>query len=140
DREQYAAALVDIAHAAAADRGVLNWRVIPMAKESNVIRRVNRILNRRLEVPKPFGRLAWVTLLACSLPVIYLSAAVKLASANRDSIILEHAAVPARPAEGARQPLLLEQKPSMKLIAQAAPNQPLRPARPLTPSRREDPP
>src|SRR5438876_1061531 len=111
-----------------------------MAKESNVIRRVNRILNRRLQVPKPFGRLAWVTLFACSLPVIYLSAAVKLASANRDSTVLEHAAVPARPAEGARQPLLPEQKSSMRLIAQAAPNQPLRPAPPLTPSRREDAP
>jgi hypothetical protein len=140
DREQYAATLVDIARAAAADGGVLNWRVISMAKESNVIRRVNRILDRGLHVPKPFGRLAWVTLLACSLPVIYLSAAVRLASANRDSIMLEHAALPARPAEGARQPLLLEQEPSMKLIAQAAPNQPLRPAPPLTPSRREDPP
>jgi len=139
DREQYAATLVDIAHAAAADGGVLNWRVVSMAKESNVIRRVNRILNRRLPVPKPFGRLAWVTLLACSLPVIYLCAAVKLASASRDSTVLEHAAVPAHPAEGARQPLL-EQKPSMRLIAQAASNQPLRPAPPLTPSRREDPP
>jgi beta-lactamase regulating signal transducer with metallopeptidase domain len=74
DREQYAATLVDIARAAAADGGVLNWRVISMAKQSNVMRRVNRILNRRLQVPKPFGRLAWVTLVVCSLPVIYLSA------------------------------------------------------------------
>jgi Mg-chelatase subunit ChlD len=105
DREEYAAALVDVARAAAADGGVLNWRVISMARESNVMRRVNRILNRRLPVPKPFGRLAWVTLFACSLPVIYLSAAV----------------VPARPAD-------------------EAPNQTLRPAPPLTPSRREDPP
>ena len=69
-----------------------------------MIRRVNRILNRRLPVPKPFGRLAWVTLFACSLPVIYLSAAVKLASANRDSTVLEHAPVLARPAEGAPVP------------------------------------
>jgi VWFA-related protein len=81
-----------------------------------------------------------VTLFACSLPVIYLSAAVKLASANRDSTVFEHAAVPARPAVGARQPLLPEQKSSMRPIAQAAPNQPLRPASPLNQSRREDPP
>jgi Mg-chelatase subunit ChlD len=47
---------------------------------------------------------------------------------------------PALPAEGARQTLLPEQKSSMSLIAQAAPNQPLSPAPPLTPSRREDPP
>jgi Mg-chelatase subunit ChlD len=140
DRGDYVATLVDMANAAAADGGVLNWRVISMAKESNVVRRVNRILNRSLPVPKPFGRLAWVTLFACSLPVIYLSAAVKLASASRDSTVLEHAAVPNRPAETARKPLLPQQKPSTRLIAQAAPNQPLRPAPPLTPSRREDPP
>ena len=63
----------------AADARVLNWRVISMAKDSNVIRRVNRILDRRLQVSKPFGRFAWVTLIACSMPVIYLSAAVTLA-------------------------------------------------------------
>jgi len=80
DREEYAATLVDIAHAAAAAGGVLNWRVISMARESNVMRRVNRILNRPLQVPKPFGRFAWVTLFVCSLPVIYLSAAVKQAA------------------------------------------------------------
>jgi VWFA-related protein len=126
DREEYAATLVNIARAAAAAGGVLNWRVISMARESNVMRRVNRILNRRLQVPKPFGRFAWVTLLACSLPVIYLSAAVKLAS------------VPGRPAEGVRQTILPEQESSMRLLAQAAPNQPLRPAPPVTPSRREN--
>jgi Mg-chelatase subunit ChlD len=79
DREEYAAALVDVAHAAAAEGGVLNWRVIGMVKESNVSRRVNRILSPVLPVPKPFGRLAWVMLLAGSLPMIYLSAAVQLA-------------------------------------------------------------
>jgi hypothetical protein len=140
DREEYAAALVDIARTAAADGGVLNWRVVSMAKEANVIRRVNRILSRRLQVPRPFGRLAWARLFACSLPVIYLSAAVKLAPANRDSTLLARASVPARPAEDARQPLFPEQRSSMKLIAQAPPNQPPGPALPLTPARREDPP
>jgi beta-lactamase regulating signal transducer with metallopeptidase domain/Mg-chelatase subunit ChlD len=137
DREQYAVTLVEIAHAAAADGGVLNWGVVSMAKESNVIRRVNRILNRRFSIPKPFGRLAWVTLFACSLPVIYLSAAVKLVSENRDSTVLEHAVVPARPAKEA--PAALWKPKPAGLVAQAAPNQGLRPA-PLTPSRRLDPP
>jgi Mg-chelatase subunit ChlD len=138
DREQYAAALVEIAHAAAAAGSVLNWGVTSMAQESNVTRRVNRILNRRSPIPKPFGRLAWVTLFACSLPAIYLSAAVKLASENRDATVLEHAGTPGRPAErGASH--LLEQKPWTGLIAQAAPNQTLKSA-PLTPSRRAAPP
>jgi beta-lactamase regulating signal transducer with metallopeptidase domain len=138
DGEAYAATLVDIARAAAAAGGVLNWRVISMAKESNVIRRVNRILNRNRRVPKPFGRLAWAALFACSLPVIYLSATVKLAPPNRDSTALTHAAVPAPPGELARRSLLPQQKSSMRLIAQATPNQSPRPAPPLTPFRPED--
>jgi Mg-chelatase subunit ChlD len=126
DREDYAAILVDIAHAAAVGGGVRNWRVISMAKDSNVIRRVNRILEARLPIPKPFGRLAWVTILACSLPVIYLSASVKLAPADQKLAVIE--------------PALPEQKSPTRLIAQAAPNQPITPPPPLTPSRQEDPP
>jgi Mg-chelatase subunit ChlD len=118
DREEYAATLVDIAHAAAVDGGVLNWRIISMAKDSNVIRRVNRILDGSRHVAKPLGRIAWVTLFACSLPLIYLSAAVKLASANGPAT----------------------QKSSVRIIAQAAPDQPGRPAPRSTPSRREEPP
>lgn len=125
DRDEYAATLVDMAQAAAADGGVLNWRVISMAKDSSVIRRVNRILNRELPAPSPPGRLAWVTLFACSLPVICLSAAVKLTRANRESALREHAAVPARVS------LLPEQTSSTSLSMQPAPNPPLR--------RREDP-
>jgi beta-lactamase regulating signal transducer with metallopeptidase domain len=126
DREDYAAALVDIARAAAAD-GAVNWRIVSMARESNVIRRVNRILEMGLQDTKPFGRLAWVMLFACSLPVIYLSAAVRLVNLvppNRDSTVLERAAAPALPPE---------QKSPVTLIAQAAPNPPPRP-------RPEDPP
>ncbi len=119
DREEYAATLVDIAHAAAADGGVLNWRIISMAKDSNVARRVNRILEAGLQASKPFGRVACVMLFACGLPVIYLSAAVKL---------LDHASVPASPVETVRQPIPEAPKSSVRLIAQASPNQPRSPA------------
>src|SRR5579863_1381218 len=115
DRQDYAAALVDIAHAAA-DGVILNWRLISMARESNVARRVNRILEGRPQAAKPFGRLAWVALLACSLPVIYLSAAVKLArfaTPTPGPIVMERAAVPSVPPQ---------------LIAQAAPDQRFGPA------------
>jgi Mg-chelatase subunit ChlD len=129
DREDYAATLIEIARAACADTRVLNWRVISMAKDSNVIRRVNRILNRRLQIPKPLGRFAWVTLFACSLPVIYLSAAVTLAPV-----------VPALPAKAADLPLLPERQSPVTLIAQAAPNRPVPPVAPPASRRREDPP
>jgi Mg-chelatase subunit ChlD len=123
DREDYAATLVDIARGAAAGGGVLNWRVISMAKDSNVVRRVNRILNRRIQIPRPLSRVAWVTLLACSLVVIYLSAAVKLSAVNRASAVSGH---------------LTEQKSPVVLVAQASPNQPVRPAPPPIPPRPED--
>jgi beta-lactamase regulating signal transducer with metallopeptidase domain len=140
ERDEYAATLVEFARTAAAGGGVLNWRVISMAKDSNVMRRVNRILSHGFQVPKPFGRLAWVMLLACSLPMIYLSAAVKLAPADREAAVTGHAVVPVRPAPGVTERILPEQKSPMRLIAQAAPNQALDPALPLTPPRREDSP
>jgi beta-lactamase regulating signal transducer with metallopeptidase domain len=122
DREEYAATLIEIARAVCADTRVLNWRVISMAKNSNVIRRVNRILNRRTQVPKSLGRFAWVTLFACSMPVIYLSAALTLTPV-----------VPSFPVKAAELPLFPERKFPVTLIAQAIPNRP-------SPPRREDPP
>ena len=91
DKEEYAATLVDIARTAAANGGVLSWPVISMATDSNLARRVDRILTRSFQVPKPFGRSAWVTLFVSSVPVIYLSAAVSLAPARRDWIALKDA-------------------------------------------------
>jgi hypothetical protein len=139
DREEYAATLVDIARAAAAGGGVLKWRVISMATDSNVIRRVNRILDHS-QMPRPFGRLAWVILLACGLPVIYLFAAISSGPANRESTMLPHASFRARAAEGARQPVLTEQKSPGMRIAQATPNHPPNRAHPVRPSPREDSP
>jgi beta-lactamase regulating signal transducer with metallopeptidase domain len=83
DRDQYAATLVEFTRAAAAEGGLLNWGAISMAKESNVARRINRIMNWRLPAAKPFGRMAWVMLLTGGMPLIYLSAAVGLASGDR---------------------------------------------------------
>jgi Mg-chelatase subunit ChlD len=139
DREEYAATLLDIAHAAA-DGRVLNWQIISMAADSNVTRRVNRILNCRLQVPKPFGRLAWATLFAWSVPVIYLSATATLAPVDRDSITLKHVVVPDRHTEEVRQPLLAEQRFPRSLIAEEVANQNLRSPTQPAQSRREEPP
>jgi Mg-chelatase subunit ChlD len=101
---------VDIARTAAANGGVLSWPVISMATNSNVKRRVNRILKRAFQVPKPFGRSAWAALFVSSVPVIYLSAAVSLAPARQDSIAPKHALIPNRRAEQLLQPLLQKHK------------------------------
>jgi len=89
DKEEYAATLVDIARMAAANGGVVSWPLISMATDSNVKRRVNRILKRAFQVPKPFGRSAWAALFVTSVPVIYLSAAVSLAPARQDKELLQ---------------------------------------------------
>jgi beta-lactamase regulating signal transducer with metallopeptidase domain/Mg-chelatase subunit ChlD len=121
DKEEYAATLVDIACTAAASGGVLSWPVISMATDSNVTRRVNRILKRAFQVPKPFGRSAWAALFVSSVPVIYLSAAVSLAPARRDSITLKHALISNRRAEELLRPLLQEHQ--SRTLSDVASNQ-----------------
>jgi VWFA-related protein len=66
-------------------------------------------------------------LLTCGLLAIYLSAAVKLSSANRELTAPERAAT-----------IFPEPRSPVTLMAQAAPNQPVRPAPPLIPPRPED--
>jgi hypothetical protein len=122
NREDYAATLVDIARAAALGGRLLNRRVIWMAKDSKIMRRVNRILDQTLPVPKPLGRYAWAALIACGLPLIYLSASVTLAAADQESRIV------------VRQPLLTEPQSPPKLIAQSVPN-PVQPKPPQVPPR-----
>ena len=138
DKEEYAATLLDIARTAAANGGVLSWPVISMARDSNVTRRVNRILKSTFQVPKPLGRLAWAALFVCSVPVIYLSAAVSLAPARRDSISLMHALIPNRRAEKLLQPILQEQKSRTDLLSDAASNQNLKPSMSPVQSQREE--
>jgi VWFA-related protein len=130
DRDEYAAALVDIALAAATGNGVLNWWVTPMARHSNVAGRVNRILDWRLPTQKPFGRLAWVTLFACCLPVIYLSAALRLSPTNRTLVSLEHTGSSVLDAEGTGESFLPKKQASVTQVAQMAQTQTPRPAPP----------
>jgi Mg-chelatase subunit ChlD len=123
DKEEYAATLVDIACTAAASGGVLSWQIVSMATDSNVTRRVNRILKRAFQVPKPFGRSALAALVVSSVPVIYLSAAVSLAPARRDSITLKHALISNRRAEELLQPLLQDHESRTGLLSDVVSNQ-----------------
>jgi hypothetical protein len=123
DKEEYAATLVDIARTAAASGRVLSWPVISMATNSNVTRRVNRILKMAFQVPKPFGRSAWAALFVSGVPVIYLSAAVSLAPASRDSITLKHALISNRHAEELLRPFLQEHQSRTGLLSDVVSNQ-----------------
>ena len=99
-------------------------------KFNDVIQRVNRILNPKLQVPKPMGRFAWAALFTCSMPVIYLSAAVTLAPV-----------VPGFSLQGLWIcPFCRNGKSPVRMIAQEIPKRPSSPAAPLNPPRPEDPP
>lgn len=123
DREEYAATLVDIASAAAASGAVLGWPVLSMATNSNVTRRVNRILKRTFQAPKPLRRSAWAAFFVCSVPVIYLSAAVSPAPARPDSMTLTQAVISHHRAEELLQPLLQEHKSRTGLLSDVGSNQ-----------------
>jgi VWFA-related protein len=107
-----------------------------MATDSNVTRRVNRILKRTFQIPKPFSRLAWASLFVWSAPVIYLSAAVSFTPARRDSITLKHALVSDRHAEVVGQPLQEQRAPG--LLADVVSNQNLKPSTPPVESQHEE--
>ena len=53
-----------------------------MAKETNVKKRMEQILDNTRSIPPAFARRGWVTLLVCSLPVVYFASTVQLAPAQ----------------------------------------------------------
>ena len=81
-REPYAQALLDMAAAVKTARGRLVWEAMAMAKASEVKMRVERILDETRQIPRGVSRRRWALLAACSLPLIYLAAAVQFAPAQ----------------------------------------------------------
>ena len=102
DRQQYARALLEIASAMKSAHGRLLGDVVPMAKETNVEKRMEQILDETRKLSPAFGRRGWVTLLVCSLPVGYFVSAVQLAPAQTRTAI--PVAEPIRAADSNPQP------------------------------------
>jgi|SRR5579872_505665 len=94
DRRQYARALLEIAYAMKSAHGRLLRDAVPMAKETNVEKRMEQILDDTRTIPPAFARRGWVTLLVCSLPVGYFASAVQLAPAQTKTVapVMEPAA------------------------------------------------
>jgi len=87
DRRQYARALLEIAYAMKSAHGRLLRDAVPMAKETNVKKRMEQILDDRRTIPPAFGRRGWVALLMCSVPVGYFASAVQLAPAQTRPVL-----------------------------------------------------
>jgi len=87
DRREYARALLEIAYAMKSAHGRLLMDAVPMAKETNVEKRMEQILDDSRMIPPAFGRRGWVALLMCSVPVGYFVSAVQLAPAQTRMIV-----------------------------------------------------
>ena len=87
DRRQYARALLEIAYAMKSAHGRLLGDAVPMAKETDVEKRMEQILDHTRTIPPAFARRGWATLLLCSLPVAYLASAVQLAPAQTRTVV-----------------------------------------------------
>jgi len=112
NRRQYARALLDIAYAMKSAHGRLLGDAVPMAKETNVEKRMEQILDETRTIPPPFGRRGWVTLLVCSLPLGYFVSAVQLAPAQT------RAAIPVPETSRAADPGPQPAKQPAQIIAQ----------------------
>ena len=87
DRRQYARALLEIARSMKSAGGRLFVNAVPMAKETNVEKRMEQILDEKRKLSPAFGRRGWVALSVCSLPVGYFASAVQLAPAQTRAVV-----------------------------------------------------
>jgi TonB family protein len=81
EREHYAQALLDMAAAVKSGHGRLVWEAMAMAKASEVKHRIDLILDETRQIPRGLTRPRLAALLACSLPLVYVSLALQLAPA-----------------------------------------------------------
>jgi GWxTD domain-containing protein len=111
DRRQYARALLEIACAMKSAHGRLWVDAVPMAKETNVEKRMQQILDDTRTIPPAFRRRGWVALLMCGLPVGYFASAVQLAPAQTKAAIpvVEPLRAPDPSPEPKKQPVQIAQ-------------------------------
>jgi GWxTD domain-containing protein len=109
DRREYARALLEIAYAMKSAHGRLLGDAMPMAKETNVEKRLEQILDDTRTIPPAFGRRGWVTVLVCSLPVAYLASTVELAPSQTRTVapVAEPSRAPSPSPEAKEKPVLL---------------------------------
>jgi hypothetical protein len=78
DRNRYARLLIEMAGAVEAARGRILRHALSMAKPSHMKRRIESILDARRRPEWNLTQTGWAALLACSIPVIYGVAAIRL--------------------------------------------------------------
>jgi GWxTD domain-containing protein len=82
DREGYAQALLDMAQAVRRKQGRIAWQGIAMAKETQVKKRIDQILDDTRHISGALSPARWVALFVLSLPPVYLLTAVQIVPAQ----------------------------------------------------------
>jgi GWxTD domain-containing protein len=80
--QDYAKALLDMAYALKSAHGRFVWEALSMAKQANVKKRIDRILDETRHLPEAFRASRWTALVACGVPLAYLASSVQLAPAQ----------------------------------------------------------
>jgi len=124
--EPYAQALLDMAAAVKTWHGRLVWEAMAMAKASEVRKRIERILDETRQIPKGLTGRRWAALVACSLPLIYLAAALRPVPAVAQQAVPAAAAPQAAPSQpprkGSRQQLNAGDVPALEQSLAANPH------------------
>ncbi len=82
ERECYARTLLDMTAAVASGRGRMVWEAMAMARTAEVRKRIERILDETREIPRGWTRARWMAVAACSIPLFYAAAAVRVTEAQ----------------------------------------------------------
>jgi len=81
-RECYAQTLLDMTAAVRSGRGRMVWEAMAMARTAEVRNRIERILDETREIPRGWSRARWMAVAACSLPLFYMTVAVRVTAAQ----------------------------------------------------------
>ena len=126
-RETYAEALLDMAAAVRSGKGRMVWEAMAMARTAEVRNRIERILDESRQIPRGLTRGRWAALVACSLPVMVVAAAVRSTARTPEAQpqaapveIAQAAAVPLAASSMAAAPAQAQEQPPLATETQYA--------------------
>ena len=122
-RECYAQTLLDMTAAVQSGRGRMVWEAMAMARTAEVRNRVERILDETREISRGWSRARWLAVAACSLPLFYMTAAVRVTAAQEIRTAPETAS---QPESGQPLPQPKEDAPTPAPAATPQPQSPSR--------------
>ena len=123
--EIYAQALLEMAASVGTAKSRMVWEAMAMARTAEIRKRIERVLDRSRAAPRGMTRARWVALAACTLPLLYLAAAARLAPAQSP---------PGMPQSRPAAEETAQSQPAPPGLEQPAPAPPERESKPAAPA------